>query len=199
MGGRLAAPRPFPMTSPLLDALRAATRDSHRQLEDGLQIEARLADRKRYRALLAGFLGMHEPLEARLAQCRDLGHLGYHMAERTKIPALRRDLAALGMSETEINALPRFQASAFPNAGAALGTAYVLEGSTLGGQSITRLIADGGHDVPAEFFNVYGAQTHTQWLDFLKCLGSYERTGGKPDAVTTAARGTFQAFAQWLI
>lgn len=187
------------MTFPLLDALRTATRESHRQLEDGLRIETRLADPGRYRVLLAGFFGMHEPLEARLAQCRDLGRLGYHMAERTKIPALRRDLAALGLSDADINALPRFQAPEFASVGAALGTAYVLEGSTLGGQSITRLIAQGGHDVPAEFFNVYGARTREQWLDFLDCLGSYEKTGGKPDPVTTAACDTFQAFAQWLI
>lgn len=186
------------MTPPLIDALRAATREIHHQLEDGLQIETRLADRGRYLTLLTGFLGIHEPLEARLAQCRELGHLGYHMAERTKIAALRRDLVALGLSAQDISALPRFQAPAFPSAGAALGAAYVLEGSTLGGQSITRLITGGGHALPAEFFNVYGPQTRGRWMEFLDCLVSYQKAGGDPAPVTASARETFQVFAQWL-
>ena len=179
----------------LLDILREATRESHRQLETELRVETRLADRASYRSLLEGFLGLHEPLEIRLAACAPLPALGYRMAERTKLPALRRDLEALGLEGAGIIALPRYKAPPLEDVGAALGAAYVLEGSTLGGQSITRMINEGGYGLPAEFFNVYGAQTRERWLAFLRCLEAYE---GNPQPAAEAACATFDAFRQWL-
>ncbi len=179
--------------------MRDATRDRHQHLEAALQVASCLADRVAYRRLLGGFLGLHETLEARLAECRDLEkETGYRMGERSKVAALRRDLKALGMTDAEIDALPRFAARPIGSCAAALGVAYVLEGSTLGGQSITRMIGEKSPGLPAEFFNVYGGQTRERWRSFLECVAALPLTEDNLRAATEAARQTFDDFARWL-
>ncbi len=120
------------MTTPILDHLRAATRDLHDGLEARLDVFARVADPARRREMVGRFLTFYRPAEAALA--RVLGEEpDLEFAARRKTPALERDVAALKAS-------PPADAPLAPPSGRceALGFLYVLEGSTLGGRVIDK-------------------------------------------------------------
>lgn len=151
----------------VLAALRQATQAQHHELEAKAGILQRLATPTGRRDLLQAFLALYQPAEAalrpRLAPIPDLD-----FEARRKTPALRCDLQALG-APTGLSAVhppPRFASAA-----EALGFAYVLEGSTLGGRVIRkRLLAEGLSLDGAGFFDVYGAQTGPRWKDFCAIL-----------------------------
>jgi heme oxygenase len=80
-----------------------------------------------------------------------------------------------------------------------MGTLYVLEGATLGGQIIQRQLhcslgLDAGSG--AAFFVGYGARTRQMWMQFSAHL---ERAPGLDiDAATHAAVQTFETMERWL-
>src|SRR5438477_3685309 len=77
-----------------------------------------------YMSRLYGFL---VPFEEALAQTRGLDEL-IDTRERVKSPLVVRDLAALGMTSSEISALPRCESiPGFRGAAQALGWMYVVE------------------------------------------------------------------------
>ena len=88
----------------------------------------------------------------------------------------------------------------------ALGCAYVLEGSTLGGQLILRhLTRHFGPDARVgnfTFFRAYGDQVGPMWRAFGEALtrASERAASGTFDAaVVQGARDTFDSFAAWLM
>lgn len=182
----------------LLESLRTVTREQHRELESALDIQSKLDSRARYRDLLAGFLGLYRPIEAEFRRERGIEELGYRIDDRQKQSALEYDLEQLGFSPEEIAALPNATVPELTNQGDALGRAYVVEGSTLGGQAITRLVGASHPQFPISFFNVYGARTREQWVDFQQSLERYEAAGGSTSDVTAGAVRTFELFRRWL-
>ncbi len=81
----------------------------------------------------------------------------------------------------------------------ALGCLYVLEGSTLGGQVVTRYLAG----VPSmedvtwfSFFSSYGAEVGPMWQEFGEFLTVHAR--GDDEAIVRAACETFTTLACWL-
>ncbi len=183
----------------LIDLIRRETGESHRQLEASLDLESHLTDRQTYRALLVRFYGIYAALEGQMEECERLHAFGYRFGERRKLLALARDLQALGMTEADIVQIAQPQIAPIAGPGDALGAAYVMEGSTLGGQVITRLIARHDESLPTAFFNVYGLETRPRWLEFLSCLEKYEKSGADPAPVAAAARTTFALFQDWLV
>lgn len=83
---------------------------------------------------------------------------------------------------------------------AALGAFYVLEGSTLGGQHITRMIArkliiDPIHGF--SFFNPYGDQTNCRWEKFRQLLNN--SIDESQSAITVeAANQIFLTYNHWI-
>lgn len=172
------------MTTPILDHLRAATRDLHDGLEARLDVFARVADPARRREMVGRFLAFYRPAEAALA--RVLGEEpDLEFAARRKTPALERDVAAL-------KAAPPADAPLAPPSGRceALGFLYVLEGSTLGGRVIDKQLRLRGLSAEGlSFFQGYGEATSARWKAFCAVL---ERADDK----AAAARGARSAFAQ---
>src|SRR5690606_1512986 len=115
----------------LRDALREQTRAQHARLEQRLAIEQRVRDRDAYVELLGRFHGFYKPFETRLLTfARAFHEHGVMLSERMKTALLERDLHALGESEFELadsTFLPSI--ATFPRA---VGSLYVMEGSTLG-------------------------------------------------------------------
>lgn len=172
------------MTSPVLDHLRAATRDLHDGLEARLDVFSRVADPAQRREMVGRFLAFYRPAETALAGV--LGHEpGLDFETRRKVPALERDLATL-------KAAPSADAPLSPPVGRseALGFLYVLEGSTLGGRVIDKQLRARGLSAEGlSFFQGYGDQTGPRWKAFCTVL---ERA----DDPAAAARGARSAFAQ---
>ncbi|MDB6155233.1 MAG: hypothetical protein JWL90_3686 [Chthoniobacteraceae bacterium] len=188
------------MTQPILERLRAATKSAHAQLEERVQIEARLIDPQRYGELLEDFLGWYEPLENGMRTLAGWSDYGLDLAARRKTPWLAHDLNALGYSEAQIAALPRCRdLPTMETLACGFGCAYVMEGATLGGRHISGLLRES--PVPKEartFFGSYGPSVGERWKEFVAALEAFSDRGGYGDQVVDAARQTFESMESWI-
>lgn len=161
-----------------------------------LDADATLTD---YRCYLAAMLGFHAPLEAAFAGHDGLRAVGFAAAARRKSPLLEDDLRALGDDPGVLphcTALPA--ATSLPRA---LGVAYVLEGSTLGGRYIlAKLPPSLAHlrGRATAFLAGYGPETGDRWRGFAAIVA---RALVRPDDVREAVVGAREAFERligWL-
>jgi heme oxygenase len=185
------------MTVSTMNRLRAETRAAHERLEDSIDLRALTASPNQYRALVTRFFGFHSALEPSLAAT-----LAGIYPLRGRATLLERDLLALGMAErclTEIPRCPELPDHATP--ARALGVAYVLEGSALGGQVVGRVVRDRlGFDADrgASFFMSHGRHVGAEWREFGRACDRYfAEHGGESEAVA-AADETFAAMGLWL-
>ena len=157
-----------------------------------------------YRRLLARFYGYYVPLEARMVAWSRVEARGIDYAERVKVPELERDLIALGETAETIAQLPRCTVlPALATEAEALGCLYVVEGSTLGGQVITRqLLKSLGLTVEngVAFFNGSGAETGARWKAFGAWLeeAAARLDHDQDDAIIAGANETFRTLGDWL-
>ena len=185
----------------LSDALRTRTRPHHDAAEASPAMQAVVSDgltREAYREHLARLLPFTAGTEAALGAVPGLrGWLPDLDARLVKTAWLRADLAALA-------ARPRQRGGHAPelDVPAALGTLYVVEGSTLGGRIIERHLHktlgvtpdDGGR-----FYHAYGPDRGPRWTAFKAALDAYgDAHPHHTDAVVDAAGNAFEAFAAWL-
>ncbi|AIG04965.1 heme oxygenase bpho [Pseudomonas fluorescens] len=186
---------------PLLEALRSGTAQLHVALEKRLPFFSPMLDTDGYRRLLEAYYGFYQPMESQLYDS-GLIPVGFDQKLRVKTPTLHRDLIALGLARQAIAALPLCpRLPRLDTPAACLGTLYVLEGATLGGQVLRREMArslaldasNGG-----AFLNVYGAETGRRWKDFLDYLGHAPLDGPGRQQAVDAACSTFSCFEQWL-
>jgi len=155
-----------------------------------------------YRRLLTRFYGYYVPLEARLVAWSEAEARGIAYAERVKVPELERDLITLGETAETIALLPHCAAlPALATEAEGLGCLYVVEGSTLGGQVITRqllkslgLTAENG----VAFFNGYGAETGPRWKTFGAWLEEGAAQLDQDEAIIAGANETFRTLGDWL-
>lgn len=179
----------------LLERLKSETRAAHGAVESVLCLPGNL---EAYRGQLESMLGFVEPWETAVRGTAD----GTLMEGRERAGRLRTDLAALGRNELEIEALPRCMALP-PLAGReeVLGSCYVMEGSTLGGQMIARYLEQtlglsGGAGY--SYHRGAGTDTRARWEQFRQGLA--ERAEGLDmDRIVAAARATFEALGAWCV
>lgn len=175
----------------LLPRLRTETRAAHDAIEAALDLEGRLSSRDAYRELLAQVYAFHAGWEPVLA---GLIEDPAFFEPRRKLALLAADLACLGMSPVDIDALaPRPPLAALTTISQALGAMYVLEGSTLGGQLISRQVADRlalRADFGASYHNAYGRSVGAMWRAFgQRLIKAAPDLDG--DAVVSAAQTAF--------
>lgn len=184
----------------LLARLKAETRLQHLQLERDLAILGDGVTRATHQRILRRFYGFYRPWEERAVPVLERGHPGL-TAGRSKLALLRRDLAGLGDSSEEVEALPCCPGlPALDTLPRALGSMYVLEGSTLGGQMVTRHLARTLGVAPgsgAAFYHSYGAEVGVMWRRFGEALGAHE--GEADDRMVESARDTFRCLHGWLV
>lgn len=185
----------------ILPYLREQIQPFHERLEASADISSALASRSHYRELLQSFYGFHAPLEPALRAFPEWHEIGFSLADREKVPLLRQDVLDLGMTGEEIAAL----AVCSPCIGSsdgfarALGCAYVVEGSTLGGQVIARELAAIGvtplHG--GRYFASYGPAVGRMWADFRRMLERQSESLDR-DEIAAGAMETFTALERWL-
>lgn len=183
---------PRPSVSPVLKDLREATGDSHRALEARLPFMSADLDEALYRRLIQAYYGFYQPLEQRMEAADVLE------TERRKVPALLQDLQALGIDSHSLERCHDLPDVDDP--WQLLGVMYVIEGATLGGQVLRRVIGERlgiGADSGGAFLDVYGAATGTLWKAFLKRLWDAE-TDAQRHQVVAGAHSTFLCFQRWL-
>lgn len=186
----------------ILQRLRLETRSQHEILDQHalmVQLMSPELTQSLYGNLLKKFLGFYQPLEPMLARYHHWSALGLDLKERRKTPRLLQDLTALNMMTTEwpLAAPPDW----IHDEASALGTFYVMEGSTLGGQIITRHVA--AHlgltpDRGLAFFSSYGEAVGARWKETREALVHFAEQTAAEDAMVDAAKRTFAALAAWL-
>jgi heme oxygenase len=188
-----------PFKFSLLQELRQKTAPQHRALEQNSYSWKCLSSRDGYAHLLVKLFAIHSAFENRLATVETLPFWLPDISERWKLAFLKSDLAALSVPEPHMT----FQdLPVISSVASAFGCLYVLEGSTLGGQIITRhlqsqlgMVAEDGR----RFFAGYGARTGHYWKTFGDKLAAYSSASGPSHAeVIQSAIHTFHYFSQWL-
>jgi heme oxygenase len=178
--------------------LRSRTQDAHGALEAQLGLLEQPAFTEYYAHLLSRFLGFHLVWEQDI---KAFPALARELEMRSRLRHLWHDLKALGLTNAEVSSVPLCADahSLTADEAHALGSFYVLEGSTLGGQLITRHLSSAPW-LPAEglcYFNPYGSRTGEMWRSFRQWLEIQARQHAANDIVA-GARATFVVLQKWL-
>ena len=175
--------------------LRASTAKEHQELEDEVEIAESLKSQEDYRSLLEAFYGFVAPLDARLAQF-PWEKLNLSFDERRKAHLLERDLTDLG---AVVSTLPQCEdLPVLENFEQACGALYVMEGSTLGGQHILRMVRQAGLPESAtQYFQSYGARVGEMWKHLGEALNAYAEGDDRSPHMIEGARRTFRSFQHW--
>jgi heme oxygenase (biliverdin-IX-beta and delta-forming) len=183
-----------PAPAGTLVALRAATRLHHDRVDRLIDLR-RLGEAPFYASVLQVFDAFLAAWEARVLAVLPLPQREW-LARRSRLAFVRHDLQVLGIDRLE----PAPALAALPSSAAAWGSIYVVEGSTLGGQVITRTLARHGllpHN-GAAYFHGWGEHTGGLWRETRTLL---ERELAPAHALPPACRAacaTFDALAELL-
>ncbi|MQP67301.1 biliverdin-producing heme oxygenase [Niveispirillum sp. SYP-B3756] len=176
----------------LLERLRQETRPQHEALEKTLDLLSPTLDMARYHAILRRFhafwRGWQPPTHGLLVGEPDL------LAGRDRTPLLAADLAHFGLTP-----LPAAAPLPLSDAGAALGSLYVLEGSTLGGQLISRHLETRlglRNGAGYAYFQGYGRQNGPMWAAMRERLARHPAEGSAADRLLSGAKQTFSILEQ---
>lgn len=163
-------------------ALKAATDDLHGEL-DGLLGRLDLSRPDDYRAFLAIQARVLPPVEQALTD-GGIAALVEGWPAHRRASLLASDLEALGEPLPVPAAVPRID-----GAPALLGTAYVIEGSRLGGRFLAREVGAG---MPAEFLRA--PEQKAAWPAVLAALDRLDFSPSDLDKAIGAARNCFALF-----
>lgn len=178
----------------LLERLKTETLPQHRSIEAVLPMPS---TREEYARRLEGFLGFVEPWEADLT--RTLQGRQEVFEGRLKATVLREDLRGLGYSDAQIESLPRCESlPRMATEAEAIGSMYVMEGSTLGGQYIVRELRSslGLSPETTRYYSSYGTEVGKRWQAFRQDLLSFS-SPENDNVIVESARRTFAALEQW--
>ena len=197
----------FPIT---LQRLKIATRERHAAIESRSVLLDPQLSLSTYRESLARFFGYYAPLELSLRSALSRLETGFAYGERYKCPQLREDLVVLGFAPHALSDIPQCQALPDLSTPAKLlGCLYVVEGSTLGGQIITRHLRNSLGVTPqsgGSFFSGYGEHTGSRWKECCAHLTIFasrstheeENAQDSDHEIIVSANATFESFDRWL-
>lgn len=178
----------------MLDALRSATRPLHDQL-DGAALSSRVTDgtatAEDYLALVRWQRHAHAKAEEGLAEFAWPPETDY--AYRARGPVLEAEAVALGLPTIRVRALQPPATLA-----AATGRAYVLEGSSLGGNMILGKLRGNERLVGRSDFAFYAFQREVglrQWRAFAAFAKTQDWTPAQVAEASAEAVKVFGVFA----
>lgn len=189
----------------ILEDLRLHTRPYHEKIERNPLLSSLTAPelaQKKYVSILKRFYGFFRPMEESLI--RECGQSDFQkvIERRCKTPLLQKDLAYFEGDSGGAYAipvctnLPRLDTRAKQ-----LGFLYVSEGSTLGGQVITKALKSSiGISVNqgGAFFDGYGPQTRAMWEETCRIIvEGADALGSKRSQIVSAAVETFDKLHKW--
>ena len=182
----------------ILKRLKLETAAEHDAIEAASGVLDPQLSLEAYRAYLERTFGFYLVVEQQLRRLGVWEALGLPASDREKLPLLAEDLVLLGNMEPAsiraCDAPPEFSGIA-----EAVGGAYVLEGSTLGGRVISRHVRRRfGSDVASTFLDGYGTDTGEQWQSFRAALQRFASSREVEDRIIAGARDTFRSFTRWL-
>lgn len=190
------APQPF------LAQLRSSTAASHDALEANPYSRAIIdgtISKDDYRHFLMKFYGFYKPVEEAIYNQENIPLTDIDARRRAAL--ILNDLDSLGYEVTAsdiplCNDLPELGSEA-----SRWGCLYVLEGSRLGGQVISRKVS-ATLGLPlgtgSSFFLGRGKDTGKLWKDFLGSFTAYAAASGREEEIISSAEETFTKIKHWL-
>ncbi len=189
--------------SRILAALRASTREEHQRIEHALDLmrpsHETVVHSFRIHRVTAGLSGIPPPLGA--ANSRHAGSGNAGLCRSTDEARLGGDgpgqfpVTWLHLESKDQPRLPSLETPA-----QALGSMYVLEGSSLGGQILSRHFEKTlgvRPDSGCRYLSAYGSDTGVMWKIFCEVLES--RPTAEVPQMTLAAVETFQILHECLL
>jgi heme oxygenase (biliverdin-IX-beta and delta-forming) len=180
----------------VLAHLRTVTRTAHNSVEAAVSSLMQPLSLVTYKNVIERFYGFWLGWQPQVAV---LLHDEALLKPRHRLHMLAADLAALGLSVDAMEAVPRCPLTELHDDMEALGSLYVMEGSTLGGKIIQQeLIRCLGDDAPAisSYFNGYGANNARMWRSFVARLE--EESVTNTHRIGAGALKTFERFGWWI-
>lgn len=178
--------------------LKEQTFEAHRALENILipHLKA-IKTTEDYVKILKWFYHFYAPLEKQILDNLPSELIADYL-QRRKSELLVNDIQSL---TGEVYSPSSFHTSArsVNNVAEALGVMYVLEGSTLGGNVISKLIMKSlstSNKANLTFFIGYGNETFAMWEKFKTILNSYPLDNVQKGIVVNSANQTFVNFKQ---
>ena len=175
----------------ILQKLKESTRQQHEDVEGAVDVMSKMFNLDDYRRLIAKFRSFYAAYEPTLPYT-ELKDAGFDYEQRRKLPSLNADAIVLGLADGD-----RFEdvpdVSSLPKA---FGSLYVIEGSTLGGQVISRHLKEHLGLTPENggaFFASYGSQVGPMWKQFGEAVTAYAGDGSNDDEIIEAAVQTFDS------
>lgn len=148
-----------------------------------------------YAKIIRAFYGFYFPLEQQVGNYISTSDLA-DISERSQALLILKDLQSLPVEPGKLPicfSLPQIQSRA-----QAFGALYVMEGSTLGGRMISKMLKKNKllvfDETNLNFFNGYGDQTGEKWISFLEAINRQTET----EPIIATANETFLLFGKWL-
>ena len=182
---------------PLSQSIKHQTEVQHLALEDLIvpQIQA-VQSIEDYARLLNLFYGYNKPVEEAIKKIIGAAILP-DIKKRQKADLILSDLESLGLT---LQPLISTSIPFIHTLEQAFGALYVLEGSTLGGKSITQLLLKTKIELQPQnmqFFTAYGKETGPMWMTFLNHFNTFAAEYQQRVIIETANE-TFLKFKLWI-
>lgn len=150
-----------------------------------------------YKHLLQAYLPLYERLESIISRALADYLPEFDYSQRFKTAWLHQDLLVMTCELRNSVEIESYRPCEPSNASELIGLLYVLEGSTLGGQVISRLISQRfsiGAETGLRFFCGYGLQTQALWEEFISLASN--RIGEDREAINCASQYACQIFSE---
>ena len=181
----------------LFQQLHTATKPAHRALERNLNLLQKPVSAARIERALKKFLGFHLVWESGFSNSEVFTQL---MMNRGRARLAASDLEALGLSHEEIARVPVNEAAAALHRSAeiTMGSLYVMEGSTLGGEVIAKALRAETW-LPAQglqYFSPPNRDARSDWNE-LKTWAETRFAPATWDLIEQGAQETFSLMNTW--
>ncbi|WP_262966445.1 biliverdin-producing heme oxygenase [Methylobacter psychrophilus] len=186
--------------------LRDATHHHHVQLNRHLLLEELMQPNyplSHYHTLLGAYYQLYALLEERINLFLKGHSVAFDYSERCKLSWLIKDLDFFQIDILTLHPLSQTATDflKIETIGHLVGVLYVVEGSTLGGQMISQVLAKNHnftHAAGSCFFIGYGEKTMTFWQQLIAFSDTLSGDNHECQAAVEAACQTFQLFNQVL-
>ncbi|GAB2964828.1 biliverdin-producing heme oxygenase [Hymenobacter coalescens] len=184
---------PIATRSDILQQLRRGTHAQHAALEQNQfnqELSAGTVSAEATARFLGKLYGFLVPYEAEIRRHAAEFEPAWELEQRYRASLIREDLP-------DAEALPLCPAlPPLHTRAQLLGALYVMEGSTLGGQLITRQLAKAGIST-RRYFTGYGELTGLRWKAFCQLLAAEATEANEADIVAAAVL-TFERLHAWI-
>jgi heme oxygenase (biliverdin-IX-beta and delta-forming) len=194
-----------------LRTIRQATSHCHQPLESAINWRIAFSSLEHYRALLYAFARVVVPLESRLPTFLSELPPGYDPKLRSEL--LEHDLSTIaeltgikpsgsvltGCAVDDLHQTSEVDLDFIQNESTAIGALYVIEGSSLGGQILSRQLETNLSLTPTRggaYFAGYGTATAQRWKSFCRWANQRLTDLAGTECAAEAAQKTFNCFGR---